>query len=123
VITGPFTARAALSPLRRLSEKATKSERNSEIREGNRAIVSCKLVIYNISTELVILQTRCLRESEVERERRSVSVFDLDVETWCIEKFRTTHFSAWEERERLYIGRGVRESLDETETRQGANAN
>jgi len=69
VITGPFTARAALSPLRRLSEKATKSERNSEMREGNRAIVSCKLVIYNISTELVILQTRSLRESEVETQK------------------------------------------------------
>lgn len=67
VITGPFTARAALLPLRRLSEKATKSERNSEIREGNRAIVNCEQALHNISTEVVILQTRCLRESEVER--------------------------------------------------------
>lgn len=53
VITGPLTARAALLPLRRLREKATKSERNSEMRDGNRAIVTWKPYQCTISYKLL----------------------------------------------------------------------
>jgi hypothetical protein len=39
-MTGPFTAKAVCAPPNRWREKAAKSERNNEMRDGNRAMVT-----------------------------------------------------------------------------------